>query len=58
MLKVIGGLALGAFVGGMVYSALKKKKPESFQEFEAKVSRTIDSFVAAFKEGYGSPSSD
>jgi hypothetical protein len=54
MLKVIGGLAVGAFVVGMVYSALKKEKPELVQGIEEKTSHTVNSFVEAFKEGYGS----
>jgi len=52
MEKIFFGVVLGIFVGALTVEILNRKKPELTREIEKKAKKTVDTLVAAFKEGH------
>ncbi len=52
MLKMIGGVVAGIFLGAMVVEITRRLKPGMLREVEQLAKKTKDSFAEAFRSGY------
>ena len=52
MLKVLGGVVIGVFVGAMAFEVLKRKRPGLVREIERKAEQAAQSFLDAFHDGF------
>jgi hypothetical protein len=61
MLKILGGVVIGVFVGAFALEILNRKHPGFIRHIEDKAEKTAQAFLDAFKEGYkqakGTPAS-
>ncbi len=52
MIKVLGGVLIGVFVGAAVYELLNRRSPHVLHDMQDKAKRTVRAAVDAFSEGY------
>jgi len=52
MLKILGGVVIGVFVGALAFEILHRKNPRLIEEIERKAERVASSFLEAFQDGY------
>jgi hypothetical protein len=52
MLKILGGVVIGVFVGALAFEILQRKSPGLIEEIERKAERVANSFLEAFQDGY------
>jgi len=52
MLKLLGGVVVGVFVGAMVFEILHRRNPNLLRGIEEKARRTARAAADAFDEGY------
>ena len=57
MWKVIGGVAVGVFVGAVAFEILSRTRPELILGLEEKARRAVQAAIDAFERGYKSPRS-
>ncbi len=52
MLKILGGVVIGVFVGAVAFEILSRKSPNLIKSIEEKAEKTAQSFMQAFNEGF------
>jgi hypothetical protein len=53
MLKILGGVAAGIFIGAFAVELLNRIRPGMIEGIEDKAKHAKDSVVEAFQSGYG-----
>jgi len=54
MLKVLGGVVVGIFVGALAFEILSRKHPGLIREIEDKAEEAARALLDSFSEGYRS----
>ena len=52
MLKILTGVLMGVFLGGLVFEILNRRAPHLLRRVEDKARRTVRAAADAFDEGY------
>lgn len=52
MLKILGGVVLGVFVGAMVVEFLNRRQPNFLRGVEESARRTVRAVTSGFDEGF------
>jgi hypothetical protein len=52
MLKVLGGVVVGVFVGAVVFEFLNRRNPTLLRGIEDKARRTVRAAAGGFDEGF------
>ena len=52
MMKLLGGVIIGVFVGAAIFEFLNRKSPHLLRNIEEKAKETVRSAVDAFEQGY------
>ena len=52
MLKVIGGVVVGVFIGAIAVEILNRKMPGLIRHIEDKAEETANAIFSSFKQGY------
>jgi gas vesicle protein len=52
MMKLLGGVIIGVFVGAALFEFLNRKSPHLLRTIEDKAKETVRSAVDAFEQGY------
>jgi len=58
MLKILGGVVFGAFVGAFVVEVVRRTRPEIFASVGRKARDSADAVLAAFRKGYRRPEAE
>jgi hypothetical protein len=53
MLKIIGGVVVGVFIGAVAVEILNRKMPGLIRQIEDKAEEAVSSIFASFRDGYG-----
>ncbi len=51
--KILGTVVAGIFIGAVAVEILNRTKPDLTRKLEEKAKNTVNTFVTAFKEGWG-----
>ncbi len=52
MMKLLGGVIIGVFVGAAVFEFLNRRSPHLLRNIEDKAKQTVRSAFEAFEQGY------
>ena len=52
MVKLLGGVIIGVFVGAFVVEVIRRTRPQMLDELERKARDAVDNVVTAFRHGY------
>lgn len=52
MMKMLGGVLIGVFVGAAMFEFLNRRSPHLLRNIEDKAKQTVRSAMDAFEEGY------
>ncbi len=52
MLKILGGVVVGVFVGALALEILSRSRPDLIRGIEERAEKTANAFIDAFSEGY------
>ncbi len=55
MMKLLGGVIIGVFVGAALFEFLNRRSPHLLRNIEDRAKRTVRSAVDAFEQGYSRP---
>lgn len=52
MLKIMGGVVIGVFVGAVAFEVLRRRRPGLIERIENRAEKTAQSFLDAFNDGF------
>ncbi len=58
MMKILGGVIVGAFVGAFAVEVIRRMRPEILASVGQKVRSSADAVFSAFKSGYDGPAAE
>ncbi len=58
MMKILGGVLVGAFVGAFAVEVIRRLRPEILASVGQKARSSADAVVSAFRNGYDRPGAE